>query len=71
MPINKKLGMFLFANNRDTFIIFKNKLIGNIIERNTKFIYVFQLKKKQDKNIYNFKVCIIYWYINLNYTNRT
>lgn len=70
VSIDKKPKMSLFANNRNPFTILINKLIGNIVEVNTKYIYVFQIKRKRDKNIQNIKVCKVNWYINLNCINK-
>ena len=39
--IDKELKMFLFAKNRDIFAILANELVGNVIQVNTKYIYIF------------------------------
>lgn len=45
--VNKKPSIFLYANDRNLFTVLTNKLIGNIIEINTKYIHVFQIKKNK------------------------
>lgn len=39
--IDKILKIFLFANDKYTFVILANELIGNIIQINTKCIHIF------------------------------
>lgn len=39
--VDKELKILLFANNWDVFAILANEIVGNIIEINTKYIYIF------------------------------
>lgn len=39
--IEKEPKMSLFTNNWDTFAVLSNELIGNIVQVNIKYIYIF------------------------------
>lgn len=69
--INKKQEMFLFANNQDFSAVLTNELVSNIVYVNTKFIHIFEIKKKRYRYIKNIIVGSINGYKNLNYINLT
>ena len=68
--VDKKLRMFPFIKNWNVYtIMIKYELVGNVIQVNTKYIYIFYVEKKQDKYINNVKIYSTNRYKDLNYIN--
>ena len=53
--IDMEPTMFLFAKKRDIFAILANELVNNVVQVNTKCIYIFTIKKKWGRFINNIK----------------